>query len=109
MDLFDKVIEKAIWPVTLFISGLIAKLFKQSSALKKLNLATAQKDIIGLYEKARDRGFTTPYEYTTMKNLITNYYELGGNSFVHKIEAMYDLIEVRTDPLDKEYEKKSKE
>lgn len=104
VDYLEKFIDKAMWPAFIFLSGLVGRLFKQSKALKNINIAVARKDIIGIWEKARDRGYTTDYEYETMMDLIDNYYALGGNGLVHQVESMFKQLPMKTNPLDKKYE-----
>ena len=100
MEYVEKIVDKAVWPIVLAITGAVAKLFKEFKAIKGVNVSIARKDIIGIYENARDRGYTTDYEYEAMSQLLRNYYELGGNGVIHKVEKMYNEIPMRTNPLD---------
>ncbi|AMC94204.1 hypothetical protein AOC36_09480 [Erysipelothrix larvae] len=100
-------IDKVIWAITIYLGRTVQKLHKKDKAQGHAILSILRKDIIGIWEKARDRGYTTDYEYETMHSLICNYYDMGGNGLIHKVEKMYDQLEMRTDPLDRKYENKA--
>lgn len=97
-----KIADKAIWPVTIGIVTFIGNLYKRQKAMEDINKSIARKDIIGIYEKARDRGYTTLYEHEAMVKLLQSYYRLGGNGTIPSVEEMYRKIPIETNPLDSE-------
>lgn len=90
-DQMQNIIKTELMPINQKLEDVV----QTQKNLQEGYIFTTRQEILLIYNNALKKGYVTMRERSNFHDMVNQYFNLGGNSYVHEILTEFDKIEVR--------------